>query len=88
MYGISIEDAAERIVDPRTRSYFQEVLQTYVNGNYRSAIVMLWTVVICDLVYKLRTLAEVSEHSFLTDDRSLQVIRASAPLEWYVPRCV
>jgi hypothetical protein len=59
MVDFSIELASERIYDPRTRNYFNEVLGSYINGNYRSAIVMLWTVVICDLVYKLQQMRDV-----------------------------
>ena len=49
----SIEMAAERIVDTRTKEYFREVYSSYANGNFRSAIVMLWSVVVCDVLYKL-----------------------------------
>lgn len=54
----SIELAAERIHDSRTKEYFGEVLSSFANGNHRSAIVMLWTVVICDLIYKLQELRD------------------------------
>lgn len=55
----SIELAAERIYDSRTREYFREVFNSYTNGNYRSAVVMLWSVVVCDLVYKLQHLRDI-----------------------------
>lgn len=57
--GFSIELAAEKIYDSRTKEYFQEVLSSYTNGNYRSAVVMLWTVVVCDLIYKLQNLRDI-----------------------------
>ncbi|MBL8612729.1 MAG: hypothetical protein JNL38_35640, partial [Myxococcales bacterium] len=41
---------------PRTREYFREVYSSYATGNYRSAVVMLWSVVICDLLFKLEDL--------------------------------
>ncbi len=53
MSDFSIELAAERIVDARTRKYFSEVLSSYSNRCYRSAVVMLWSVVVCDLLFKL-----------------------------------
>lgn len=56
MSDFSIELAAERIVDPRTRAYFREVYSSYVTGNLRSATVMLWSVVVCDLLFKLEEL--------------------------------
>jgi len=57
--NFSIELAADKISEPRTREYFQEVLNSYTNSNYRSAVVMLWTVVICDLIYKLQHLRDI-----------------------------
>jgi hypothetical protein len=56
MQDFSIEMTAERIVDRRTREYFREVYSSYVNENYRSATVMLWSVVVADLVFKLEEL--------------------------------
>jgi hypothetical protein len=56
MQDFSIEMAAERIVDRRSREYFREVYSSYVNTNYRSATVMLWSVVVADLVFKLEEL--------------------------------
>src|SRR5699024_2363334 len=37
----------------------EEVLSSYNNGNYRSAVVMLWSVAICDIVYKLQSLVDL-----------------------------
>jgi hypothetical protein len=59
MSGFSIDLAADRIVDHRTRSYFQEVARSFSNECYRGSLVMLWTVVVCDLVYKLQTLRDL-----------------------------
>ena len=52
-----LEMATEKIVDPRSKEYFAEVIGCYNGGFYRSAIVMLWSVVVCDLLYKLDVLA-------------------------------
>lgn len=57
----SIELQAENIDNHKTKQYFQEVLSSYINGNYRSAIVVLWTVTICDLIYKLQDLQNIFE---------------------------
>ena len=56
MNDYSIERAAERIFDSRTRAYFDEVYGCYVAGHYRSAVVMLWSVVIIDILFKLEYL--------------------------------
>jgi len=55
----SIELQAENINNIKTKQYFQEVLSSYINGNYRSAIVVLWTVTVCDLIYKLQDLSSI-----------------------------
>lgn len=52
----SIEALKDKIFSPITAEYFEEVYSCYVNGNYRSAIVMLWSVVVLDTVEKLQTL--------------------------------
>ena len=67
MENYSIESAIERIDDPRTREYFLEVYSSYSNGNYRSAIVMLWSTVICDLVYKLQNLRDIHNDATALD---------------------
>lgn len=50
---------AEDIYFAKTREYFNEVLSNYSNGNYRSAVVMLYSVAICDLLFKLQELADM-----------------------------
>lgn len=54
-----IEKLQSQIQDSRTAEYFGEVLSCYYSGNLRSAIVMLYSTVICDLVYKLDELKNV-----------------------------
>lgn len=55
----SIELQAEHIFNSKTKEYFHEVLSSYINGNYRSALVMLWTVTVTDLVFKLQDLVHI-----------------------------
>lgn len=55
----SIEARAARIYDARTSEYFAEVRGGYEAGNYRSAVVMLWSVAVCDLVFKLESLKDL-----------------------------
>jgi hypothetical protein len=55
----TLETAEEYIPSKETRIYFKEVVSSYVNENYRSAIVMLYSVTICDLVYKMIELRDI-----------------------------
>lgn len=55
----SIEYYIDHIADGRSREYFKEVMSSYAAENYRSAVVMLYSVVICDLIFKLRDLDEL-----------------------------
>jgi len=85
METFSIELAAEKIDDARTKAYFREVYSSYVNGNYRSATVMLWTVTICDLLYKLQNLRDMygdqTAQTILSDIERLQKQNPNSP-EW------
>jgi hypothetical protein len=55
----SIEQRATQIFDSRTKEYFSEVVSCYASGNYRSSVVMLWSVAVCDLLFKLQNLADL-----------------------------
>jgi hypothetical protein len=57
----SIELQAENIYNNKVKEYFKEVLSSYIQGNYRSALVILWTITITDLIYKLQELSEIYE---------------------------
>lgn len=54
----SIDSLKNQISSKETAKYFEEVYSSYINGNYRSAIVMLWSVVIYDVINKLQTLKD------------------------------
>ena len=58
-FDFSIETSLDKIQNANTKEYFKEVYQTFVNGNYRSSTVMLYSVMICDLIYKLRDLKDI-----------------------------
>lgn len=72
----SIENFADSIYHEQTKEYFKEVLVNYQSGSYRSSVVMLWAVVVCDLVYKLRHLDDVYDdkkaESILKEIETLQ----------------
>ncbi|MCA6503130.1 MAG: hypothetical protein IM597_06205 [Pseudanabaena sp. M176S2SP2A07QC] len=59
MSEFSVENLSEKIHNGKTKLYFQEVLSSYQNGNYRSAVVMLWSVAVCDIIYKLQFLVDL-----------------------------
>lgn len=55
IYLAEIDD----IYFPKTKEYFKEVLSSYSIGNYRSATVMLYSVAICDILFKLQELKDM-----------------------------
>lgn len=55
---LSIDSLKSHISSKETAEYFEEVYSCYINGNYRSAVVMLWSVVIYDVIHKLQTLKD------------------------------
>ncbi len=55
----TIEDLIEKINEPKTKDLFKDVYISYTQEQYRATVVMLWTVVVCDLVYKLQYLRDV-----------------------------
>lgn len=50
---------SDKIYDARTRKYFKEVESSYLNGNYRSATVMLYSIVLTDIIFKLEDLKDM-----------------------------
>lgn len=58
MQEFSINNSSKKIYFKKTRTYFEEVKKSFTLKNYRSAIVMLYSVVICDLIYKLQELRD------------------------------
>ncbi|MCU4317103.1 hypothetical protein KTH46_19015 [Acinetobacter bereziniae] len=59
MNYFSIDESMELIKNEYTKNLFKEVHSSYAMGNYRSAVVMLWSVVITDLVLKLKELESI-----------------------------
>lgn len=57
----------ERIQNTNTKKYLQEVISSLENGNYRSAIVMLYITIIFDLINKLVELKDFHQNSRATD---------------------
>src|SRR5688572_11221210 len=84
-HDFSIELAHERIIDARTRRYFEEVHRSYVAGGFRSAVVMLWSVVVCDLLFKLDQLSsafgDATAKRILGEIESLRIKSPRSP-DW------
>ncbi|MBQ4838830.1 hypothetical protein [Pseudoalteromonas luteoviolacea] len=59
----SLEEQKRKIYSGKTRKYFEEVYKTYATGCHRSATVMLWSVVVCDIIFKLQELRDLHADS-------------------------
>ena len=85
MMDFTIENAEEFIPSKQTRVYFKEIVSSYANGNYRSAIVMLYSVTICDLVYKMMDLRDIHKDkkatAILDDIKKIQQNKPTSS-EW------
>ena len=71
MSYFSIDESIENIKNSYTKDLFKEVYSSYSMGNYRSATVMLWSVVITDLVNKLKELDSV-----YADPKASQILQS------------
>lgn len=69
MTNYNIDALLGKIQDPRSREYMDEVLSCYYSKNHRSAIVMLYSVVICDLIFKLQRMVDI-----YNDDVSIRIL--------------
>lgn len=69
MTNYSIDIGAENIHNSKTKGYFKEILESYHNGNYRATVVMLYSIVVCDLVYKLQELKEI-----YSDEKAIKIL--------------
>lgn len=56
-----------KVYDSRTKEYLQEVLACYKIGSYRSAIVLLNSVCLCDIFYKLQELRDIYSDNIAGD---------------------
>lgn len=48
----------DKIYFAKTKEYFNEVLSSYITKNYRSSIVMMYSVAVCDIMLKLEELRD------------------------------
>ncbi|UII55434.1 hypothetical protein LS684_17640 [Cytobacillus spongiae] len=70
----NLAELVEGIYHQKTKEYFEEVLSSYEHQNYRSAVVMLYTVVICELIFKLNDLKDI--HNDLKAKKILEDLEA------------
>lgn len=79
----NLEKLYGRIQDARTREYFEEVLGDFYSGHYRSAVVMLYSVVMADLIFKLQQLEDIYEdepaRNILASIRQMQTENPKSP---------
>lgn len=54
-----LDSLCESIYNKKTKQYFKEVLSSYYAENYRATIVLLYSIAICDLVFKIEELISV-----------------------------
>ncbi|MBV7469474.1 hypothetical protein [Aeromonas sp. sif0611] len=82
--SFSLESHKSKIYDHRTKKYFEEVYKCYANGCYRSATVMLWSVVVCDIIFKLQELRDL--HSDTAAEKILLEIEVLQKDDPYSPK--
>lgn len=83
MRTYSIDLLTEQIKNSKTQEYFDEVIRSYYSKNYRSAIVMLYSIVICDLIFKLQELKDQfnddNAKSILNEIENIQKSNPTSP---------
>ena len=63
---VDLFEKQDIIYNAKTKLYFEEVLSSYNNKNYRSSMVMLYSVVIYDIVAKLKELSDLYSQKWAT----------------------
>lgn len=75
----------EKVKDKETQALLEEVISCYSNGNYRAAIVTLYTTMIYDLLSKINVLSnyyDVQQAKDLMVEISNQKINAPKSPQW------
>jgi hypothetical protein len=80
-----LEEKVENVISKNTKEYLKEVISSYNNGNYRAAVVVLYTAVIYDLLQKIVVLKEIyndkGAEKILNDIKTQQSNNPKSP-EW------
>ncbi len=79
-----LEEEIEKVNNENTKEYLREVISSYNNGSYRSAIVVLYTTVIYDLLQKLVVLRDIYNEDgakdILNDIKKQQKANPKSPI--------
>lgn len=59
MHDFILDEEIKNVKNETTKKYLHEVISTYYNRNYRSCIVILYSIVIFDFIQKLQILRDV-----------------------------
>gem|GEM_PF-1327322 len=82
-----LEEKIENVINKNTKEYLREVISSFNNGNYRAAVVVLYTTVIYDLLQKIVVLKEVyndkGAEKIINDIKTQQSNNPKSP-EWEV----
>lgn len=77
---------SENIYFPQIKEYFREIVSSYDNGNYRSAMVMLYSTIVCDLLLKLKELSDVyndtKAEKILNEINEVRKKKGNSSWEW------
>ena len=65
----------DKIYFKATKEHLHEVISSYANGNYRSAVVMLYSVVLADILLKLKELVDIYQ-----DKKAQSILNTINPL--------
>lgn len=71
-----IEYELEKVTSITTKEYLKEVISSYNSGNYRSTIVVLYSVVIFDLLEKVKILSEIYH-----DEKATEILESIKTME-------
>lgn len=71
-----IEYELEKVTSNTTKEYLKEVISSYNSGNYRSTIVVLYSVVVFDLLEKVKILSEIYH-----DDKAMKILSTMKEME-------
>jgi hypothetical protein len=85
MRDYSLDTLIEKIHSTKTKEYFEEVIKSYYGESYRSAVVMLYSIAIADLLFKIEELKDiyndVAANEIINEITELQTRNPTSP-DW------
>ncbi|HHF7365121.1 TPA: hypothetical protein ACPSKY_000213 [Legionella bozemanae] len=81
---MNMEEMVDQIYDKRSKEYFLESYSSYQNSFFRSAIVTLWNLVVCDVFFKLEKLHDTYDDSIAKEilDKYIKLMKENNPTNW------